>query len=130
MLNHKAAETLLAYFAADVRRNVRVVVLQLLGAISAVAPASVTRSMALVLPPLLCADILAMVEAEPLDAEWLMFSAVLLTCSLNAEQDGTPPIGLYRAALTVMTWHRWYAAVLVAVGRHCSRRAGAAQVLL
>lgn len=89
-MNHKAAETLLAYFSADVRRNVRLLILQMLGAISAVAPASVTRSMALVLPPLLCADILAMVAAEPLDAEWLMFSAVLLTCSLNAEEDGKP----------------------------------------
>jgi hypothetical protein len=91
LLNHKAVESLLAYFAADVRRNVRLIILQMLGTISAVAPASVTRSMALVLPPLICTDILAIVAATDesvIDVEWLMFSALLLTCCLNAEEDG------------------------------------------
>lgn len=91
LLNHKAVESLLAYFAADVRRNVRLIILQMLGQISAVAPASVTRSMALVLPPLICTDILAIVAAADeavIDVEWLMFSALLLTCCLNAEEDG------------------------------------------
>lgn len=91
-INYKAVDILVAYFEADARRNVRVLLLQLLGSLSAVLPPAATRSIALPLPPLLSADMLAAASAEPVDAEWLMYSALLLSCCVNAEQDDGAPM--------------------------------------
>jgi hypothetical protein len=120
-VNFKAVDILLAYFEADSRRNVRVLLLQLLGSLSAVLPASATRSMALALSPLLCADIAALLAAadEPLDAEWLMYCALVLTCAINAEQDDGTPMFATLAAHTLPDAGVLLAGLLALLERGC-----------